>query len=522
MCRDVVNLSARIMAYPKYHNEPMGKIYVDQRTKDDACLKIRFVYKAHSAFKGKAFKLPIYEPVDPDEEFRIPEAIPIERILLTHANPFIVDRDSIYQYKGDIMFGRSNLKECALKSFAEFVKRPESSYVATIEGAAGTGKSLFARQLAREILQSDSKGEYGKKWARGRRIVIYASQINTITEKRCFNNWRLILQAMCNNLSKEMKVEKGALLEKLTKETSAVVSDKLFMIEELFAAKLPMSYVKESQYHPPDDPIAFIKKEEYPDDITDQITTFVVDFFRLYLDEQESVSNDSKSEGSGKEEEPGLPPAVLFFDDARKMDKESWKLIDEVQDSISKLAVYIVIRTDQEGELEFSSKEIGEYFRLMSSGDIVNARYSLPRITSPHMNELIGIFGGMYVEQAEQEVYSMLQGADEAQKELRLHELKDAYAINSIIKEIELSTLECILAKTEGNPLLTFQFILSLLKSHFLENRDGVLIPSAAFVRAKTQDDWAPVDVPDLAQRLNSLQVDRTLKATSESVFLRR
>lgn len=523
-----MNLSARIMAYPKYHKEPMGKIYVDQRTKDDACQKIRFVYKAHSAFKGKAFKLPIYEPVDPGEEFVHPESLPLERLLLTHSNPLIVDRDSTYQYKGNIMFGRSRLKEAALKSFDEFINKPESSFVATIEGTSGSGKSLFARMLANEILQNSAKGEY-KRLSKKRGMVVYASQINAITERKCFNNWRLILQAMCNNLSKEMNVGKGELLEKLVRESSAKISDKLFFIEELFAAKLPTPYTKESQYQPPDDPIAFIKKQEYPDEVVEQIITFVVEFFRFYLDEQESVSEPSGSasedsnakneEGKEKEKGESLPPAVLFLDDAQTMDKESWRLIDELQDSVQKLAIYIVIRTDQEGELQFASKDVREYFRLMESGDIIGARYALSGISGPHVNELVGIFGGMYVEQVVQEIYSMLQDTDEAKKEERLKELKEAYAVNSLVKEIEITTLDTITAKTEGNPLLTFQFVLSLLKAKYLQNKGGILTPTEEFLRAKTQNDWAFVELPDLAQRVNTMHIDRTLKATSEYTY---
>ena len=38
---DVVNLAARIMAWPKYNNEGLGKIYVDLKTKEDASNKFR-------------------------------------------------------------------------------------------------------------------------------------------------------------------------------------------------------------------------------------------------------------------------------------------------------------------------------------------------------------------------------------------------------------------------------------------------------------------------------------------------
>jgi class 3 adenylate cyclase len=65
---DVVNLAARIMAWPKMHGLK-GKINTCERTKNEAFNNISFNYGGHCEFKGKSIAIPIFAPIDPDEEF---------------------------------------------------------------------------------------------------------------------------------------------------------------------------------------------------------------------------------------------------------------------------------------------------------------------------------------------------------------------------------------------------------------------------------------------------------------------
>jgi class 3 adenylate cyclase len=67
---DVVNLAARIMFWPKKHNEK-GKINCDLRTKNEAMSQITFKYGGHCEFKGKSIAIPIFEPIDPEFEYPI-------------------------------------------------------------------------------------------------------------------------------------------------------------------------------------------------------------------------------------------------------------------------------------------------------------------------------------------------------------------------------------------------------------------------------------------------------------------
>lgn len=69
---DVVNLAARIMYWPKKFKQ-YGKINCDMRTKNEAMNTISFNYGGHCEFKGKSISIPIFEPIDPEDEFNVRE-----------------------------------------------------------------------------------------------------------------------------------------------------------------------------------------------------------------------------------------------------------------------------------------------------------------------------------------------------------------------------------------------------------------------------------------------------------------
>ena len=90
---DYVNLAARIMYQPKKYKQT-GKIFVDMQTKKEADSFIKFLYHNHCEFKGKSVSLPIYEPLDPEEEALscLTKVVSYDVFLKIHANPFLVDR----------------------------------------------------------------------------------------------------------------------------------------------------------------------------------------------------------------------------------------------------------------------------------------------------------------------------------------------------------------------------------------------------------------------------------------------
>jgi len=110
---DVVNLAARIMFWPKKTNE-VGKINCDLRTKNEAMNQISFKYGQHCEFKGKSISIPIFEPIDPQEEFQVNQGqyqnkiIPAQAFLKLHYNPLIVQKEVNHRKSNTEFVGKQN------------------------------------------------------------------------------------------------------------------------------------------------------------------------------------------------------------------------------------------------------------------------------------------------------------------------------------------------------------------------------------------------------------------------------
>lgn len=502
-------MAARIMAFPKTQGESMGQIYVDQRTKSDAGHKIKFLYKTHAVFKGKLYKQPVYTPVDPEEEFARLSLVSLERLLLVHSNPFLVDRNSTYQYASSKMLGRTKLKKAVLSDFCKVVKKLSSSFVGIIKGKPGSGKSLFAREVALEIQGRDLNRAY-HNWFRGKHMRVYASQLNPISEKQCFNSWRIVLRAMLHDLAEELSAGPGELLQKLVAESEASLCDKLFLVEELFAAKLPKGYSKKDQYHPKYDPGSFAKKQTFPEELIDSVITLIVEFFKFYLDE------DISMEMSGRNSENCKPPVVIFLDDSQRMDLDSWKLLDELQDCVNRLVVYVVARQDFEGRIAFASEEVKALHESMERNKAICAQYEIDELFPLEFEELVKTSHAMHKEGIEIEIQDMIQlkGGKHTEEELKAN-LRQEF-LDFDIAAIEASILTAVASKTEGNVLLSLQLMWSLLKGQSLVCKDKVVRPTETFAWLRKLDDWTLVETPSLATQVNSMEIDRTLRATSE------
>jgi len=69
---DTVNLAARIMFWPLKKNRH-GCINVCFRTKNESMNQVSFNYGGHCEFKGKSISIPIFEVIDPFDEFVRPK-----------------------------------------------------------------------------------------------------------------------------------------------------------------------------------------------------------------------------------------------------------------------------------------------------------------------------------------------------------------------------------------------------------------------------------------------------------------
>ena len=150
---DVVNVAARIMGQSK---QEKGKILVGLDTMKESSPFLECKYVQHCLFKGKSVSLPIYEPLDPEEEIyhSAENYLNPFKYLRLYANPFLIDRDGRYQETYSKMYGRSNDIETAMSDILEFVNDLDYSVMISIYGESGWGKTLFARSLIEKLKSS--------------------------------------------------------------------------------------------------------------------------------------------------------------------------------------------------------------------------------------------------------------------------------------------------------------------------------------------------------------------------------
>lgn len=195
---DYVNLAARIMYQPKKYKQT-GKVFVDLQTKKEADSYIKFHYHAHCEFKGKSISLPIYEPIDPDEETLecLRKVVNYDVFLKIQSNPFLVDRLGEHKKKFVKQVGRDTLLSSICNDLMDFFEPDHfhdgSStipYVAAILGESGSGKSLFGRCIyenlkkKRDFLRDQSGSEYK---------AILTSSLNAESQMRFLAIWRPVL-----------------------------------------------------------------------------------------------------------------------------------------------------------------------------------------------------------------------------------------------------------------------------------------------------------------------------------------
>lgn len=119
---------------------------------------------------------------------------------------------------------------------------------------------------------------------------ILCSSLTSESQMRFLGIWRPIIQMMlvCHCSKNSLDIHKT--LRKMLKNASDEIHDiilHLFNMPDIKTSgplKLPM--IK--------DPIQFVKREKYPEDIVDQVLEFIIDFMREVLGEksEEDLSED--------------------------------------------------------------------------------------------------------------------------------------------------------------------------------------------------------------------------------------
>ena len=193
---DTANLAARIMAWPKMTKKGTGKIFVDIETKRGAEPFIKFEYQEHCEFKGKSVRLPIYEPLDPAEEYLHLKKNVINpfTVLKIHSNPFLIDRNNEYQMRFSRIAGKEQDLEGMKQEIIDFCNDPEDAIVILINGESGSGKTLFARALVEELKKAEVSSL--PEWANREHLHIIASSLNPESQKLFLNMWQPIFKSV--------------------------------------------------------------------------------------------------------------------------------------------------------------------------------------------------------------------------------------------------------------------------------------------------------------------------------------
>ncbi len=192
----------------------------------------------------------------------------------------------------------------------------------------------------------------------------------------------------------------------------------------------------------------------------------------------------------------------------------------ELQEQVKRLFIYVIARQTEFGDLEIVDKEARKFYQeYLLENEVIGEHFRITGLPPAQMKELVEMHMKERFKQGEAEIALRLQeGGDEKVRKLQRQELVEQFGLEEPVKEIPSEVLVPIMSKTEGNTLMTFQFVLSLLRAKYLENRGGTLVPADQFAKAKALNDWSFVEVPDLALRLNSRRIDDIHK--SSSVYL--
>ena len=104
----------------------------------------------------------------------------------------------------------------------------------------------------------------------------------------------------------------------------------------------------------PEDPLFFVKREKYSEDIVEGVLDLVIEFVKDVLGEKDaesSVDNLSRHKNSEDDYQPhrvmaGENPMLVILDSVSLMDEASWKLLELIKDECSQIAVVMLVQTD--------------------------------------------------------------------------------------------------------------------------------------------------------------------------------
>lgn len=106
---------------------------------------------------------------------------------------------------------------------------------------------------------------------------------------------------------------------------------------------------------------------DYADDVKTGLINFLVNLVKIIIGEEKDVTllssehSDTLSSESSDQSFTGLIPFVICIDDAHRMCPTSWRLLDEIVDNCDRIAIFLLIKSDQRDRMKINKNSIESF-----------------------------------------------------------------------------------------------------------------------------------------------------------------
>jgi hypothetical protein len=212
-----------------------------------------------------------------------------------------------------------------------------------------------------------------------------------------------------------------------------------------------------------EDPLAFVQREKYGQDIEEPIIDFLSDFIQKEFLEEDKINDNKENDVSNMLE---VPPVILFIDNVFAMDKPSWELLETLKKSCKRICFVLMIKVNPNNQpvLSPEAEEIATEF--LSQEDNNDVMIDLSALEEEELKSLLCDFSRQYEIEMKDEINKMTEILDpektartQADATKTKNEMIKQYNVTDYFNEIQKDIMNVIIQKCEGNPLCSMQFL---------------------------------------------------------------
>ena len=375
------------------------------------------------------------------------------------------------------------------RGLAQYYSQEEfrGPYVSIIKGAIGSGKTVFMKHLFAELKTVESFKPYLSQ--NREKLPIFTSNTNAETSLHFLNVWRPIFQMMVRFHCKRSNLKcEHFVADCITKSGNA---DKVDLICELTGVDKSrmgtkyLSQLTEAQITPKPQAFPFVSRPDYEEQDKERLLGFLANLFRFLVGEGEEVSEWGTSSGSEgaqsrrqrRNSEDGAqarPPIIVCLDGAQRMCPTSWKLLDDITAEWGRVAIFLVIQSDEKDRLMIEPQSVAAFEQIWAS-DLDIRIVDLPILSPEQLGQLIVANAQSYKSTYSTEVQDMTRIVDPGDTIKRpemgaqwQEALTEKWQLHYVIKSVDADILTVISRKCRSNPLLCLQYFVNMLQNDFV------------------------------------------------------